>query len=282
VSDPIVLSHLQARALLEARGETERRLETSPDLGRTTVEVVVGAEGVIFPGAESLPWAAIEKICAAENNCFLVDGGEAHKIVLFSEHTFRVYSLLPTEAAPTVLLSGIPMHRVKGTDPYHDTLAKVATIRPVVGHVLDTATGLGYTAIEAARTAEHVTTCELDPAVLEVAQLNPWSRELFDHPKITQRIGDSTEVIEEFADGTFARIIHDPPAFRLAGQLYGAAFYRQLHRVLHRGGRLFHYVGNPGSGSGRNITRGVVRRLQEAGFSRVVHQPRAFGVVAYK
>jgi len=52
--------------------------------------------------------------------------------------------------------------------------------------------------------------------------------------------------------------------------------------VLRRGGRLFHYVGNPESKSGHNITRGVMRRLQEAGFSRVTRRPRAFGVVAFK
>ena len=34
--------------------------------------------------------------------------------------------------------------------------------------------------------------------------------------------------------------------------------------------------------SGRNVTRGVMRRLREAGFSRIVRRPRAFGVVAFK
>lgn len=30
------------------------------------------------------------------------------------------------------------------------------------------------------------------------------------------------------------------------------------------------------------VTRGVLRRLQEAGFTRLVKRPEAFGVVAYK
>ena len=38
--------------------------------------------------------------------------------------------------------------------------------------MLDVCTGLGYTAIAAARTAEHVVTIELDPTVLEVARRN--------------------------------------------------------------------------------------------------------------
>jgi hypothetical protein len=181
-----------------------------------------------------------------------------------------------------MLVSGIPMHRIKGIDPHRDTLRKIEAIAPVVGRVLDTATGLGYTAIEAARTAEHVITVEIEPAALEVARLNPWSQALFDNPRITLVLGDTVEEIEGFEDGTFARIIHDPPALSLAGDLYSGAFYRQLLRVLQRGGRLFHYVGDLESKSGRTVVKGVMRRLQEAGFSRVVRCPGAFGLVVYK
>ena len=58
------------------------------------------------------------------------------------------------------------------------------SITPIVGCVLDTATGLGYTAIEAAKTAEQVVTIELDPVALEIARLNPWSQTMFDNPEI--------------------------------------------------------------------------------------------------
>ena len=99
-----------------------------------------------------------------------------------------------------MLVSGIPMHRIKDTDPHADTLEKMRAVRPVVGQVLDTATGLGYTAIEAAKTAAHVTTIELDPAALEVCRRNPWSQALFDNPKITQVVGDSFEVVLELRE----------------------------------------------------------------------------------
>ncbi|MEJ2753897.1 MAG: methyltransferase domain-containing protein, partial [Chloroflexota bacterium] len=140
----------------------------------------------------------------------------------------------------------------------------------------------GYTAVEASRTADHVTTIELDPAVVEICRSNPWSQELFDNPKITRLVGDACDLILDLEDQSFTRVIHDPPMFSLAGDLYSADFYRQLYRILRPSGRLFHYIGDPKSRSGRNVTRGVVRRLQESGFKRVKPYPQAFGVVAYK
>jgi hypothetical protein len=70
--------------------------------------------------------------------------------------------------------------------------------------------------------------------------------------------------------------------FSLAGDLYSGEFYRELYRVMRRKGRLFHYVGDLDSRSGRNVVKGVARRLEEAGFSRIVRKPGAFGVVAYR
>jgi hypothetical protein len=174
------------------------------------------------------------------------------------------------------------MHRVKGIDPYEDTLLKLRTIAPVVGRVLDTATGLGYTAIEAARTAAEVVTVELDPGVLAVARLNPWSRPLFESKTVTQVIGNSVEVVEKYDDESFARVVHDPPTMSLAGELYSTSFYGQLHRVLKRGGRLHQYVGDPTSSHARRTNGGIVRRLRRAGFTRVQQRPEAFGLVAVK
>jgi len=89
-------------------------------------------------------------------------------------------------------------------------------------------------------------------------------------------------LIQELADHAYSRVIHDPPMFSLAGDLYSTAFYKQLYRVLRSSGRLFHYIGDPKSRSGRNVTRGVIRRLQDSGFTRIKPYPQAFGVIAYK
>jgi len=278
----IVLSYIQAEEILKAYRAGASSVEVSLDLGLTTVEVAIESNGSCLPDGQVLAWKQLKKVTKSERGCFAIEGNALCKIQVFSERANRLYSLMPTAGAPTMLISGIAMHRIKGIDPHRDTLQKIETIAPVVGRVLDTATGLGYTATEAARTADQVTTIEIEPAALEVARANPWSRELFANPKIAQIVGDSFDEIEMFEDETFARIIHDPPAFNLAGDLYSGAFYRQLFRVLQRGGRLFHYIGDLESKSGRTVTKGAVRRLREAGFSRVVRRTKAFGLVAHK
>jgi predicted methyltransferase len=152
----------------------------------------------------------------------------------------------------------------------------------VLGRVLDTATGLGYTAIAAAKTAAHVVTVELDPAGIELARCNPWSAELFTAANIALVTGDAVAYVAASASGSFERVIHDPPSFKLAGELYSTMFYRDLHRVLAAKGKVSHYIGDPQSVTGKRTTRGVVERLREAGFSRVVAAADAFGVVAFK
>src|SRR6266699_4633072 len=278
----IVLSHIQIEPILAARQKGQQSIETSPDLGLSRVTVTLTPEGVIFPSGEQLSWQNIEKIKKSQANCFLLEDGSIKAIQVFSEETNRVCSLLPTRATPSMLIAGFTMHRIVDIDPMQDTLKKIATISPIVGRVLDTATGLGYTAIEAARTAQHVVTIELDPGAQQIARLNPWSRELFDNPKIEQIMGDAFEVVPTFVDASFDRIIHDPPVFSLAGELYSGVFYQQLFRVLKKGGRLFHYIGDLNSKSSGTVSKGVLRRLHEAGFTRVVRRPETYGIVAYK
>ncbi len=282
LTQPIVLSYIQAESLLNARQEGKTSIEVSPDLGLSSVSVTLTSDRVGFPNGEHLDWQSVEKISKSDVNCFVVEEDAVTPILVFSEYTNRVCSLMPTRGAPSMLIAGFVMHRIKDIDPMQDTARKIAAIAPIVGRVLDTATGLGYTAIEAAKTAEEVVTIELDPGVQEIARLNPWSQALFHSSNIHQIMGDAYEVVQSFEDGSFARIIHDPPTFSLAGELYSGVFYQQLYRVLKRGGRLYHYIGDPESKASGGVTKGALRRLQEAGFARVVRKPEAFGVVAYK
>ena len=282
---PSVFSHHQARPLLAARGRRDETVVLSLDLGLTTTTGRVTPEGIALPAGVVLPWAALEEIAESETACFAVDeDGAIARIGQFSEALSRHYSLFPTTSAPTLLIGGFSMHRIKGTDPLRDTLAKVRAAAPLRGRVLDTSTGLGYTAIEAAKSpqVEEVVTIEIDPTTLAIARQNPWSRALFADPKIRQLIGDAYDLLPDLPDDSFTRIIHDPPVFSLAGELYSGAFYRELYRVLRRGGRLFHYLGSLDSKSGAGVARGALRRLKEAGFARIDRRQEAFGVVAFK
>jgi uncharacterized protein len=276
----LVLSYFEVRPLLASR--EKRRIETSPDLGRSKTEVTTSAEGVTFFGTIFISWSSLEHISSEEKKCFWVSEDTIEELRVFSEETQWVRSLWPTGSAPTTVVAGFPMHRIQGINPLEDTKRKVEAAAPISGRVLDTATGLGYTAIYAARFAKAVVTIELDPSALVLARKNPWSQELFDNPKIEQKIGEAQEVIKSFATTSFAQIIHDPPTFKLGGELYSTAFYRELYRVLQKSGRVSHYIGDPESLSGKRTTRGVIQRLQDAGFSRVIPKPNSFGVLAVK
>lgn len=281
MSEPlIVLSHHQAGEMLAALKRSASEVTTSLDLEFTRVTLAVAGERVYLPNGLQLDAMALQEVVDDPNSCLRVEAEGLYKVAAFSEETGRYYSLYPTGGAPTMLISGIPMHRVQDTDPHADTLAKIRAAGPLTGDVLDTCTGLGYTALEAARTARRVITLELDPTVYTIIRQNPWSARFFDAPNIRTRTGDSAELIGEFAGASFDVIIHDPPMFNLAGELYGLDFYRECRRVLRARGRLFHYIGNPESKSGATVTRGVVRRLQEAGFRRITPHPEAFGVTA--
>lgn len=279
----IVLSHYQTKPVLEAHRQGQTAVQTSLDLGLTTAELPLTAAGVQLPDGQQLSWDQLAEISASENTCFQIRDNRAHKINFFSEELQRSYTLFPTRSAPTMLVSGITMHRIVDCDPYQDTVNKIKAAGKVYGDVLDTTMGLGYTAIQAAQTAASVITIELDPTVVEVCRANPWSQELFRNPRITRKVGHAWDVIEdEFAAEQFSVIIHDPPMLNMAGELYAQEFYAELYRVLKPKGRLFHYIGNPDSKSGATVTRGTIKRLHEAGFRRVTPQPKAFGVLATK
>lgn len=276
----IVLSTIQAKELLAARKKGACGVETSTDLNISRTEIALAPEGVVLPGDTLLDWRQVEEIAKNENACYEIDKRQAKPIQHFSDRLNRFYSLKPTEKAPTLLISGIPMHRIKGIDPQEDTLRKIASVAPIFGRVLDTTTGLGYAAIEAAKTAGSVTTIEIDPAVLDIARKNPWSAPLFDNPKITQLIGNSAEVVPTLDQASFDLVLHDPPTVSLGGELYSEAFYRELFRVLKPGGRIFHYVGDLKSKTGATVARGATRRLQEAGFNRIARHEEAFALTA--
>ena len=87
--------------------------------------------------------------------------------------------------------------------------------------------------------AAKVLSFEKNPDVIWLRGLNPWS------PAADRRLdfaqGDCAVAVALLPDRSVDAVLHDPPRFGIAGELYSAAFYAQLARVLVRRGALFHY-----------------------------------------
>jgi hypothetical protein len=80
--------------------------------------------------------------------------------------------------------------------------------------------------------------------------------------------GDIAKEIAKVSSASVEAVLHDPPRFGTAGELYSQVFYDHLARVLKRNGRLFHYTGTPNKlTSGRDVPNEVAKRLRQAGFA---------------
>ncbi len=206
-------------------------------------------------------------------------GPDTFKLALFENGFYRLRLF---NGIPILEIDGLRMHLVKDFKSpldYSKAVVRKLGLKPKE-RVLDTCMGLGYTAIAASHAAGKVVTCEISQAVFTLAEWNPWSAELFKSDRIEAMLGDISQRIREFPASSFDVIIHDPPRFSKAGELYSLAFYMELRRVMKDNGRLFHYVGSVGKGKGRNIAEEVSGRLERAGFSRITYDRLAQGVFA--
>ncbi len=185
----------------------------------------------------------------------------------FSGHFYQLVEL--SDKTTTFAIDGVRMHRVKGMNPLEDAKRKIKALGVKKGEkVLDICTGLGYSAIEAKKSGAKVKSIEKDENVLILAEENPLSKELFSG--IDVEIGDAFEIVDEFEENEFDRILLDPPTFKFAPKLYSLEFYKKLKRVMKDGGKLLHYTGEPGSRfRKKSLKKGVMGRLGEAGFKKM-------------
>lgn len=277
----MIISNYQSQQLLEAKKKGLKSIEISLDLNMAKTKIKIENEYFIFPDNQKIIETQLKKPMKDITSCFLIKDNSLIKIQLFSEQTNKFYKLVPTKDAPTLEISGIRMHVTKEFTPIEDTKRKIESISPIKGIVLDTCMGLGYTAITASKTADFVFTCEKDENVFEIARLNPWSKELFNNKGISILKTSIFDEIKIFKSDMFDAIIHDPPRFGLAIELYSLEFYKQLFRVLKKGGKLYHYTGSPGIKFREiNLAKNVAGRLKSAGFKSIkkVH----YGLTARK
>jgi predicted methyltransferase len=197
-----------------------------------------------------------------------------------ARYASSLIKLVPTPwGAPTFEIDGIKMLPTAKISPYADAERKVALVAPRGKRILDTCGGLGYFAAWCLRgQASHVYSYEINPDVIWLRSLNPWSPR--PDAALTLVSADIAEAIAAIPSESVDAILHDPPRFGIAGELYSGTFYQQLARVLKRRGKLFHYTGTPNKlSSGRDVANEVATRLRLAGFAT---QPDGDGILAVK
>jgi predicted methyltransferase len=237
-----------------------RTVECSLDLDRSITAVETNAAGWTWQGRR---YPFLE---ACKERTIYHWTGESFQPV--QRYATSLIKLVPTEwGPPTFEIDGIKMLPTARLSPYEDAGRKVALIEPQGKAILDTCGGLGYFAAWCVKkNAKSVFSFEKNPDVLWLRSLNPWSPEAGGVLMLTH--GDITQHILGLPAASFDAILHDPPRFGIAGELYAQAFYDQLARVLKRKGRLFHYTGSPNKlTSGRDVPAEVMKRLKRAGFA---------------
>jgi len=210
--------------------------------------------------------------------------GKQYRLDLFDQH---YYKLRLFNKIPILEIDGLRMQLVRDFKTPLDYAKEVVKNLKIpfngTASVLDTCMGLGYTAIESSKQkgVKEVVTCEFSEAVLTLAKWNPFSEVLFEkNGKIKVIEGSIAERISEFKDNSFEFIIHDPPRFSHAPELYSIEFYSELFRICKKNGRIFHYVGSVGKNKGKKIEEGTAKRLEEAGFRKIKYSKRLQGLFA--
>ncbi len=259
-------------AMRAATRAGESTLTCSLDLDRSTTTIELGKDGWRWQG-QRFPYLDTCK----DRTVYHWTGGAFEPVARF---TTSLIKLVPTEwGPPTFEIDGIKMLPTAQVSPYADAERKIGLIQPRGKMILDTCGGLGYFAAWCVQgQARQVLSYEKNPDVLWLRSLNPWSPEAGGGLTLTQ--GDITEQIATLPNASVDAILHDPPRFGIAGELYSQVFYDQLARVLKRHGKLFHYAGTPNKLiSGRDLPNEVAKRLRLAGFTTELNGD---GVLAVK
>jgi uncharacterized protein len=258
--------------LASARDRGDVRITLSLDLGKSTVTVE--------PGKDSWQWQQASYPYPDKIKDRTIYGWSGSDFEPVSRFAGSLIKLVPTDwGPPTFEIDGIKMLPTAKVSPFDDARRKVALIEARGKRVLDCCGGLGYFAHWClSDMATEVHSFEKNDSVLWLRTINPWSPRA--NPRLKLQHADIAEEISKLPAKSFDAILHDPPRFGIAGELYSQAFYDELARVIVKGGILFHYTGTPNKlTSGRDVPKEVMRRLKKAGFTASVEGD---GVLARK
>ncbi len=257
--------------LRAARGAGALTVECSLDLERSKTTVEIAANGWNWKG-QRFPWLENCK----DRTIYFWNGEGFEPASRFSNSLIK---LVPTEwGTPTFEIDGIKMLVSAQVSPYADAERKVGLIQPRGKVILDTCGGLGYFAAWCLQgKAKQIISYEKNPDVIWLRGLNPWSPAA--GGALTLTLGDIAVQIATMPTQSVDAVLHDPPRFGIAGELYSQVFYDHLARVIKRKGRLFHYTGTPNKlTSGRDVPNEVAKRLRQAGFATELNGDGVVGI----
>ena len=269
-----------ARQALKAIADGLSCVRLSTDMNLSERDFSLSDQCLVLDEDNRLSIDELKRIVKKTQRIYLCRDGNTDPL---EDRSSGYYKLVPTAGAPLLEISGVKMHISKGTDPFASSSEMAQQVVRKGDNVLDCCSGLGYAAIAAHRLgAREVLSIELSHEVIGLRAQNPWSKDL-GQDGIVQLQGSSYELIGTMPATSFDSVIHDPPRFSIAEELYSEEFYREIFRVLRRNGRLFHYTGNPHVvKKGNSFVEGVICRLKAAGFRHVGKVEHLMGVNAQK
>ena len=252
----MILSSTDFENINQAIKNNKDKIEISLDLNLTKTSIKIKDQKLILNNKSiEIPKTPKTK------TCYLIKKDELEPIQFFSQETNSLYKLIPTSNKPLLQISGTSMHKKEFVD--------LITKEKLKGTILDSGTGLGYTTIQATKTADKVITIELDPNVIEITKINPWSQELFTNKKIEFKQGDLEEELINFPDNYLNNIIQDTGEFKKTGNLFSLSHYQEIYNKLKPRGNFYHYVPRPQKTKGRSLVQEIIPRLKQAGFKKI-------------
>ncbi len=265
-----ILSSKELRRMQEVINAGEKEIEASLDLGLTKINVKLYSQGFTI-GKKKIEFPRLRE---RDNDAYLLVKNKLEKVQFFSPETNMLYKLIPTSFRPILQCSGTSMHK-------KEFVERVEADK-LTGKVLDAGTGLGYTTIAAAKTAEEVITIEKDKNVILMAKYNPYSQELFSGKNIKRLMGNIVQKITAFPDGEFDFVIFDAGTPKSSDDFFSLKNYQQAERVLKRNGKLYHYLPKHHLQRGRDFGGEAIERMRRAGFKLIERKVEESYVVVGK
>ncbi len=174
------------------------------------------------------------------------------------------------EQKPILYINAVKMNVFKdwGLDTYNENVINNLEIKPT-DFVLEVCTGAGYKTNILIEKAEKVISVEKSEEVLELMEYNPYTKDLQKKQNLEIINDDAVNFVKKTKE-KFDKILHDPPTYKFAPELYHENFYKDLYNIAKDGCILFHYTGNPGNKfRGHDLVKATIERAISVGWKLI-------------